>query len=143
MPPNYSTPPVHFASSPPLSTPCYPKLLHKNLAPCVGKLLTRSEEGILRAEHIGRPTRTILSPHPYTYPQPRAVSLGFLPCSISNERQHLTAPGCGKGDILICDARTKVELIPTVLEPDVDMVLEQPWSHATMSDAAKLETGMF
>jgi hypothetical protein len=30
-----------------------------------------------------------------------------------------------------------------VLEPDVDMVLEQPWSHATMSDAAKLETGMF
>jgi hypothetical protein len=80
MPPNYSTPPVHFASSPPLSTPCYPKLLHKNLAPCVGKLLTRSEEGILRAEHIGRPTRTILSPHPYTYPQPRAVFLGFLPC---------------------------------------------------------------
>jgi hypothetical protein len=100
------------------------------------------EEGILRAEHIGRPTRTILSPHPHTYPQPRAVSLGFLPCSISNERQHLTAPGCGKGDILICDARTKIELIPTVLEPDVDMVLEQPWSHAAMSDAAKLETGM-
>jgi probable FeS assembly SUF system protein SufT len=54
----------------------------------------------------------------------------------------LTAPGCGMGDILIDDARTKLELIPTIAEADVDLVFDPPWSHSTMSDAAKLETGM-
>src|ERR1700756_2355066 len=32
----------------------------------------------------------------------------------------LTAPGCGMGDVLIDDARTKLEMIPTVKEADVD-----------------------
>ncbi|BDU22791.1 putative Fe-S cluster assembly protein SufT [Dyella sp. GSA-30] len=54
----------------------------------------------------------------------------------------LTAPGCGMGDILIDDARTKLELIPTVSEADVDLVFDPPWNHSMMSDAAKLETGM-
>ena len=54
----------------------------------------------------------------------------------------LTAPGCGMGDILVDDARTKLELIPTVSEADVDLVFDPPWNHSMMSDAAKLETGM-
>lgn len=54
----------------------------------------------------------------------------------------LTAPGCGMGDILVDDARTKLEMIPTVSEAEVDLVFDPPWSHAMMSDAAKLETGM-
>lgn len=54
----------------------------------------------------------------------------------------LTAPGCGMGDILVDDTRTKLEMIPTVLEADVDLVFDPPWSHSMMSDAAKLETGM-
>ncbi len=54
----------------------------------------------------------------------------------------LTAPGCGMGDVLIDDARTKLELIPTVAEADVDLVFDPPWNHSMMSDAAKLETGM-
>ena len=54
----------------------------------------------------------------------------------------LTAPGCGMGDILIDDVRTKLELIPTVVEADVDLVFDPPWNHSMMSDAAKLETGM-
>jgi metal-sulfur cluster biosynthetic enzyme len=54
----------------------------------------------------------------------------------------LTAPGCGMGDILVDDARTKLEMIPTVAEADVDLVFDPPWSHSMMSDAAKLETGM-
>jgi probable FeS assembly SUF system protein SufT len=54
----------------------------------------------------------------------------------------LTAPGCGMGDILVDDARTKLELIPTVGEADVDLVFDPPWNHSMMSDAAKLETGM-
>ena len=55
----------------------------------------------------------------------------------------LTAPGCGMGEILVDDVRTKLEMIPTVAEADVDLVFEPPWNHAMMSDAARLETGMF
>ena len=54
----------------------------------------------------------------------------------------LTAPGCGMGDILVDDARTKLEMIPTITEADVDLVFDPPWSHSMMSDEAKLETGM-
>jgi len=54
----------------------------------------------------------------------------------------LTAPGCGMGDILVDDVRTKLELIPTVVEAEVDMVFDPPWNQSMMSDAAKLETGM-
>ena len=54
----------------------------------------------------------------------------------------LTAPGCGMGDILVDDARTKIELIPTVSQADIDLVFDPPWNHSMMSDAAKLETGM-
>lgn len=54
----------------------------------------------------------------------------------------LTAPGCGMGDILVDDARTKLEMIPTITEAEVDLVFDPPWSHSMMSDEAKLETGM-
>jgi len=54
----------------------------------------------------------------------------------------LTAPGCGMGDILVDDVRTKVEAIPTVAEADVELTFDPPWNHTMMSDVAKLETGM-
>lgn len=54
----------------------------------------------------------------------------------------LTAPGCGMGDILIDDVRTKLELIPTVAEADVELVFDPPWTRSMMSEAARLETGM-
>jgi len=57
-------------------------------------------------------------------------------------RMTLTAPGCGMGDILVDDVRSKLELIPTVAETDVELVFDPPWNHAMMSDAARLETGM-
>ena len=52
------------------------------------------------------------------------------------------APGCGMGDILVEDVRTKVELVPTIAEADVELVFDPPWNHSMMSEAAKLETGM-
>jgi probable FeS assembly SUF system protein SufT len=60
-----------------------------------------------------------------------------------NVRMTLTAPGCGMGEILVQDVRSKLEMIPTVSEADVDLVFDPPWNHSMMSDAAKLETGMF
>jgi probable FeS assembly SUF system protein SufT len=55
----------------------------------------------------------------------------------------LTAPGCGMGDILVDDVRSKLEMIPTVAEADVELVFDPPWNRNMMSEAARLETGMF
>ena len=55
----------------------------------------------------------------------------------------LTAPGCGMGDILVDDVRNKIEMIPTVIEADVELVFDPPWNRNMMSEAARLETGMF
>ena len=54
----------------------------------------------------------------------------------------LTAPGCGMGEILAQDVRSKLEMIPTVIEADVDVVFDPPWGRHMMSEAARLETGM-
>ena len=54
----------------------------------------------------------------------------------------LTAPGCGMGEILVEDVRSKLELIPTVAEADVELVFDPPWNRTMMSEAARLETGM-
>ena len=58
-------------------------------------------------------------------------------------RMTLTAPGCGMGEILVDDVRSKLELIPTVAEADVELVFDPPWTREMMSEAARLETGMF
>lgn len=55
----------------------------------------------------------------------------------------LTAPGCGMGDILVEDARSRLRIIPTVSDVDVRLVFDPPWSHTMMSEAARLQTGMF
>lgn len=54
----------------------------------------------------------------------------------------LTAPGCGMGDILVADVSSKLELIPTITQVDVDLVFDPPWNQSMMSDVARLETGM-
>jgi probable FeS assembly SUF system protein SufT len=57
-------------------------------------------------------------------------------------RMTLTAPGCGMGEVLVEDVRSKLELIPTVAEADVELVFDPPWNQSMMSEAARLETGM-
>ncbi|MEK6806221.1 MAG: putative Fe-S cluster assembly protein SufT [Pseudomonadota bacterium] len=58
-------------------------------------------------------------------------------------RMTLTAPGCGMGDVLVGDVRSKLLQVPTVVEADVQMVFDPPWTKDMMSEAAKLQTGMF
>ena len=55
----------------------------------------------------------------------------------------LTAPGCGMGEILVDDATDKVKLIPTVSEAKVELVFDPPWNQSMMTEAARLQTGMF
>ena len=80
------------------------------------------------------------------------VDLGLIyQCEMKNandgERQvdikmTLTAPGCGMGEILVHDVKSKVEIIPTISSVDVELVFDPPWSQEMMSEAARLQTGM-
>ena len=54
----------------------------------------------------------------------------------------LTAPGCGMGDVLREDIKSKLLTIPGIEEADVQVVFDPPWSLQMMSDAAKLQLGM-
>ncbi len=55
----------------------------------------------------------------------------------------LTAPGCGMGEILVEDVRDKVTRIPTVRSAQVDLTFDPPWNQSMMTEAARLQTGMF
>lgn len=55
----------------------------------------------------------------------------------------LTAPGCGMGEVLVADVKDKVERIPTVRAAEVELVFDPPWNQSMMSEAARLQTGMF
>jgi probable FeS assembly SUF system protein SufT len=55
----------------------------------------------------------------------------------------LTAPGCGMGDVLKMDAEYKLKHLAGVREAVVEMVVEPPWNQSMMSEAARLELGMW
>ena len=81
------------------------------------------------------------------------VDLGLIyECSVSAQpdgrrvisvRLTLTAPGCGMGDVLVQDIKQKLEIIPTVATADVELVFDPPWNQSMMTEAARLQTGMF
>jgi probable FeS assembly SUF system protein SufT len=58
-------------------------------------------------------------------------------------RMTMTAPGCGMGEILREEVRRKVSAIPGIEAVSVELVFEPPWDRSMMSEAAKLELGMF
>lgn len=56
-------------------------------------------------------------------------------------RMTLTAPGCGMGDVLVSDVKSKVLQVPGVAEAEVEMTFDPPWSREMMSEAAQLQVG--
>jgi probable FeS assembly SUF system protein SufT len=55
----------------------------------------------------------------------------------------LTAPGCGMGDVLRADAHSKVLSLPDVKDVHVEIVVEPPWNQSMMSEAARLQLGLY
>ena len=55
----------------------------------------------------------------------------------------LTAAGCGMGPVLAADVKEKCLNIPGVIDAQVEIVFEPPWEQSRMSEAAKLQLGMF
>jgi FeS assembly SUF system protein len=63
--------------------------------------------------------------------------------SVVGIRMTLTAPACPAAQYLPLEVRKKVAEIPGVSAVKVDIVWEPPWDRDRMSDAAKLQLGLF
>jgi len=61
----------------------------------------------------------------------------------ANVAMTLTAPGCGMGEILVEDVRSRLLLIPQIDEAEVELVFDPPWNQEMMSEAARLQVGLF
>jgi FeS assembly SUF system protein len=55
----------------------------------------------------------------------------------------LTAPGCPVAGELVAEVERKVEAIVEVPSASVELVWDPPWNREMMSDAARLELGLF
>ncbi len=58
-------------------------------------------------------------------------------------RMTLTAPACPAAQFLPGEVQRQIAAIPDVSDVNVDVVWEPPWDRSRMSDAAKLQLGMF
>ena len=58
-------------------------------------------------------------------------------------RMTLTAPACPAAQTLPVEVRDKARAVPGVTEAKVEIVWDPPWDKDRMSDAAKLELGMW
>jgi metal-sulfur cluster biosynthetic enzyme len=54
----------------------------------------------------------------------------------------LTAPGCGMGQIIATDVKSRLEALPGVAEAHVDVVWEPPWSPQRISPAGRTKLGL-
>lgn len=63
--------------------------------------------------------------------------------SVVGVRMTLTAPACPAAQYLPVEVKKKVAEIPGVSAVKVDIVWEPPWDRDRMSDAAKLQLGLF
>jgi len=58
-------------------------------------------------------------------------------------RMTLTSPNCPAAGSLPAEVRDKVQGVPGVADAKVDVVWDPPWDPSRMSEAARLELGLF
>ena len=62
---------------------------------------------------------------------------------VAGIRMTLTAPGCPAAQSLPVEVARKVKAVPGVADAKVDVVWDPPWTKDRMSDAAKLQLGLW
>jgi FeS assembly SUF system protein len=62
---------------------------------------------------------------------------------VAGIRMTLTAPGCPAAQSLPVEVAHKVKAVPGVSDAKVDVVWDPPWTKDRMSDAAKLQLGLW
>ena len=55
----------------------------------------------------------------------------------------LTAPGCGMGPVIADEVKEKVSSLHGTNNVEVELVWEPQWNQDMMSDAAKLQLGLY
>jgi FeS assembly SUF system protein len=55
----------------------------------------------------------------------------------------LTSPGCPVAGSLPGEVKAKVEAVPGVASAEIDLVWDPAWNPSMMSEAARLQLGMF
>jgi probable FeS assembly SUF system protein SufT len=55
----------------------------------------------------------------------------------------LTSPACEMGQFILDDVYSKLRSVPNVTEVGIKLVFNPPWDSSMMSEAAKLEAGIF
>jgi probable FeS assembly SUF system protein SufT len=55
----------------------------------------------------------------------------------------LTAPGCGMGPMLVDEVKAKVGGVTGVRDVSVELVWDPPWTQDMISEAARLDLGMY
>ncbi len=55
----------------------------------------------------------------------------------------LTAPGCGMGPVLQQEVSDRLLAMGGIREANVDLVWDPPWSQAMMTEAARLQLGLY
>jgi FeS assembly SUF system protein len=60
-----------------------------------------------------------------------------------NVRMTLTSPNCPAAASLPAEVREKVKVLPGVTGTQVDIVFDPPWDPSKMTEAARLQLGMF
>jgi FeS assembly SUF system protein len=63
--------------------------------------------------------------------------------SVVGIRMTLTAPACPAAQTLPGEVARRIATVPGVSDVKVDIVWDPPWDRDRMSDAAKLQLGMF
>ena len=62
---------------------------------------------------------------------------------VAGVRMTLTAPGCPAAQSLPVEVAHKVKAVPGVTDAIVDVVWDPPWTKDRMSEAAKLQLGLW
>ncbi len=65
------------------------------------------------------------------------------PTGAVNVRMTLTSPACPVAGSLPGEVQAKIKTIPNITAADVEVVWEPPWDPSKMSEAARLQLGMF
>jgi probable FeS assembly SUF system protein SufT len=61
----------------------------------------------------------------------------------STVKMTLTAPGCGMGPMLAQDVQNKLLSIEGIDEANVELVWDPPWNQGMMTEAARLQLGLY
>jgi FeS assembly SUF system protein len=65
------------------------------------------------------------------------------PSSVVEIRMTLTSPNCPAAGTLPGEVEAKAKAVPGVTDAKVDVVFDPPWDPSKMSEAAKLELGIW